>query len=79
MAFGTSDRSAASSASWSGCSASTFPVQPMSRVVVSFPAPLRGEHSEQIARERLGLDDASIADLVSAAVLQPAPAGDVTE
>ena len=39
MAFGTSERSPTSSGSWSGCSASTFPVHPISRVVVSFPAP----------------------------------------
>ena len=40
---GTSERSAASSRRWSGCSASTLPVQPMSRVVVSLPA--RGEQA----------------------------------
>ncbi|HVU71400.1 MAG TPA: CoA transferase [Mycobacteriales bacterium] len=35
------------------------------------PAPLRGEHTEQIARERLGLDEATIAELVRDGVLQP--------
>ena len=38
MTFGTSARSAATARSWSGCSASTLPVQPINRVVVSLPA-----------------------------------------
>ena len=38
MTFGTRPRSAATSRSWSGCSASTLPVQPINRVVVSLPA-----------------------------------------
>ena len=40
-AFGMSDRSSTSSRRWSGCSASTLPIQPMRRLVVSFPAPER--------------------------------------
>ena len=39
MAFGMSDGSSASARRWSGCSASTLPAQPISRVVVSLPAP----------------------------------------
>ncbi|MBX6391100.1 MAG: CoA transferase, partial [Frankia sp.] len=35
------------------------------------PAPLLGEHTEQIARELLGLTEAEIAELVSENVLQP--------
>ncbi|MCW2580004.1 MAG: putative acyl-CoA transferase/carnitine dehydratase, partial [Blastococcus sp.] len=35
------------------------------------PAPLLGEHTEQIARDRLGLPQADIDTLVAAAVLQP--------
>ena len=42
MAFGMSERSSTSSRRWSGCSASTLPSQPISRPVVSLPAP--GEH-----------------------------------
>jgi hypothetical protein len=37
--LGTSDRSAATSASWPGCSASSWAMKPTSRVVVSLPAP----------------------------------------
>jgi crotonobetainyl-CoA:carnitine CoA-transferase CaiB-like acyl-CoA transferase len=35
------------------------------------PAPLLGEHTEQIARDRLGLPQADIDTLIAAAVLQP--------
>ncbi|ALJ19946.1 CaiB/BaiF CoA-transferase family protein [Microbacterium sp. No. 7] len=37
------------------------------------PAPLQGQHTEDIARDILGLDDAAIARLVAADVLQPYP------
>ena len=36
---GTSERSSTSARRWSGWSPSTLPIQPMSRFVVSFPAP----------------------------------------
>ena len=39
MAFGMSERSSTSWRRWSGCSASTLPVQPIRRLVVSLPAP----------------------------------------
>ena len=39
MAAGINDGSAAIWARWSGYSASSLPAQPMSLVVVSFPAP----------------------------------------
>ena len=39
MAPGISERSSTSSRRWSGWSPSTLPVQPISRVVVSLPAP----------------------------------------
>lgn len=37
------------------------------------PAPLIGEHSADIVRDWLGLDDSIAADLVAAGVLQPTP------
>ena len=40
MALGMSDRSSTSSCRWSGWSARTLPVHPMSRPVVSLPAPV---------------------------------------
>ncbi len=44
MALGTSERSSTSSRRWSGCSASSLPVQPIRRVVVSLPAPASRLH-----------------------------------